>query len=194
MSCRVASLPCCCRCDVEVHLRRKHWWVQLSTHSYLIRTKMTPRRKKCWCGSSTVKLVIYSYSTRSAEMSLLLSLGSRRMYNDDCIRKAGVSVVLVLRYCTFLTGESDPAVQAAAAAVASVALRPVLTLAGLRTVRPKTIRSAVWNRTSTASENYAGADALLKEKSDYFWKYDYLLSSGETRKCIPLLMSMQWIW
>lgn len=99
--------------------------------------------------------------------------------------------MLVLRYCTFLTGESDPAVQAAAAAVASVALRPVLTLAGLRAVGPETICSAVWNRTSTASENYTGADALLKEKSDYFWKCDYLLSGRETRRFIPLLMSVQ---
>lgn len=46
MSCRVASHPCCCRWDVEVHLRRKQRWVQLSMHSYLIRTKMTPRGEK----------------------------------------------------------------------------------------------------------------------------------------------------
>lgn len=42
-----------------------------------------------------------------------------------------MSAVLVSHYCTFLTVESNPAVQAAAAAVTTVALRPVITLAGL---------------------------------------------------------------
>ena len=50
---------------------------------------------------------------------------------------------LVSHYCTFLTVESDPAVQAAAAAVATVALRPVLTLAALSAVWPITIHFAV---------------------------------------------------
>lgn len=45
---------------------------------------------------------------------------------------------------TFLTGEPDPAVQAAAAAVAAVTLRPVFTLAGLCAVRPITVGSAFW--------------------------------------------------
>lgn len=47
------------------------------------------------------------------------------------------------RRSTFLTGEARPAVQAAAAAVATVTLRPVLTLAGFCAVRPVMIRSAV---------------------------------------------------
>lgn len=46
-------------------------------------------------------------------------------------------------YCTFLAGRSDPAVQAAAAAAAWLALRPVLALAGLVAVRPVAVHAAV---------------------------------------------------
>lgn len=54
-----------------------------------------------------------------------------------------VLVLLLHRYCTFLTGQSDPAVQAAAAAAALVALGPVLTLAGLAAVWPVSVHTAV---------------------------------------------------
>lgn len=47
-------------------------------------------------------------------------------------------------YCTFLAGRSDPAVQAAAAAAAWFALRPVLTLAGPVAVWPVAVYAAVW--------------------------------------------------
>lgn len=55
-----------------------------------------------------------------------------------------VSVAL-RHHCTFLTAESDPAVEAAAAATASVTLAVVVALAALRAVRPETIHPALWN-------------------------------------------------
>lgn len=54
---------------------------------------------------------------------------------------------MIRHYRTFLTGEADPAVQAAAAAVASVALRPVATLAGLCAVGPEAILSTLCHET-----------------------------------------------
>lgn len=62
-------------------------------------------------------------------------------------------------YCTFLAGRSDPAVQAAAAAAARLALRPVLAFAGVAAVGPVAVHAAVWQ-------------VKEKRKKNQFWNFN----------------------
>lgn len=171
-SCRAASLLCCRRWGVGVHLRKhKEPWDKLGEHATFAfdqnrddtgekeqPQQFCPKRRQELNTVSTSTSYLLLFHQVSWSVMSVLTRGSAKLVTCcPCAcnaevkvtvkteEDACVSATLVLHCCTFLTGESDPAVQAAAAAVPSVALRPVLTLAGLCAVWPVTIRSAVWH-------------------------------------------------
>lgn len=66
--------------------------------------------------------------------------------------------VCLLCYRTFLTGRPDPAVSAAAAAVAGVALGSVFTLAGFGAIWPVKVLCAVWRQRAKRDGNDTNAE------------------------------------
>lgn len=198
MSCRVASFLCCRMWGVEVHLRRhKALWVRLSERETFIfdqseddteeevqPLQFCPEHRKWPDAVSTNTRYLLWFRQVSSNVTYVRTQESAKLVTcrlcgcDDKERSLArqKGCMLVLCYCTFLTGESDPAVQAAAAAVSPVALGSVLTLTGLCTVRPIMICSAVWCKTQMNHLNklYRHECAFIRFVSEDLSTFFYL--------------------
>lgn len=164
MSCHLVSiLSCSQRRGAEVHLRGRdtELWVQLSKYTTFTcdqkqEGKVQPVQLCC---SQTPAPHISTHTTyllpfhRVSTSFCSPSRPSPALRVDVFMTRVLTAEWVCVSHCsTFLTERSGPAVQAAAAAAATLARRPVLALAGLRAVGPETILSAVWHQTAKGNK------------------------------------------